>query len=106
MGENEVITAINKVGDEVRQTSERLDENTAWLARAIKRLDELNGQGDSLEHPVYEGFADRNAKLDLDWRVTMRQLAESEVRLATAVVSLAAVTEDIRHLLDIERNPE
>jgi chromosome segregation ATPase len=130
MDGNEIITALNEVRDEVRQTNVRLDENTARLDENTARLGglevhvdavehrvgslegrvdslegrvgSLEGRVGSLEDRVEQGFAGVNARLDLhEERLDAlgRQMTESEMRLATEIVSLASVTYEVRDLL-------
>jgi methyl-accepting chemotaxis protein len=92
-----------QVHEEVRQTNVRLDQTNARLDETNARLDETNVRLNSLEHRVADGFAEVGETLQLHserWDDVVRHQAESEMRLATEVVALAAVTHQVRDLID------
>jgi chromosome segregation ATPase len=101
-GNEEVITVLKEIRDEARQTNARLDQTNARLDQTNVRLESLEGRVDSLEHTTADGFAECNARLNLHaerWDVLTRRQAESEMRLATEIVSLATITREVRDLL-------
>jgi chromosome segregation ATPase len=73
---------------EVTQTNVRLDQTNS-------RLEALEGRTEFLERRVTAGFDKLAEHIDGVWRGQR----ESETRLATEVLSLAAVTHDVKDLL-------
>lgn len=102
MESNEIITALNGIRDEARQTNARLDEYNQSLNENTERLDRVERRVDSLEHRVDEGFAESKARLDVHaerWDILTRQVAASEMRLATQMASVNLMMTDVRDLL-------
>lgn len=82
MNGDEVLAVLKEIRDEAKQTNARLDQTNT-------RLESLDGRVDDfLERRVSKGLADLASKQ-----------AETEMRLATEVVSLAAITREVRDLL-------
>ncbi len=83
----EVLEVLKEIRDEAKQTNVRLEQTNIRLAS-------LEGRVDFLEKRTSSGFANLSERLE----ALARQQAESEIRLATEVVSLADVTRDVRDL--------
>jgi chromosome segregation ATPase len=86
----------------VGQTNARLDHTNARLDQVSPRLESLESRVDFLEKSVSRGFDEMSSNLGqyverLD-ALTRRQ-TDSELRLATEVLSLADVTREVRDLL-------
>ena len=82
MNGDDVLTVLREIRDEAKQTNARLDQTN-------NRLESLEGRIDFLERRASKGLADLAVKQ-----------AEVEMRVATEVVSLAAVTREVRDLLE------
>src|SRR4051812_44254528 len=86
--ESEAVEILKEIRDEAKQTNLRLDQTNV-------RLESVERRFDSLEKRVSKGFED----LVTSFSALGRRQAESELRLATEVLSLADVTRDVRDLL-------
>lgn len=86
--DGEILEVLKEIRDEAKQTNVRLAS--------------LEGRVEFLEKRTTKSFESLNASLDSHverLEVLTRQQAESEIRLATEVLSLADVTRDVRDLL-------
>jgi len=88
MNGDDVLGVLKEIRDEAKQTNARLDQTNARLDQTNARLESLDGRVDFLERRVSKGFSELANKQ-----------AEVEMRLATEIVSLAAVTREVRDLL-------
>src|SRR4051812_40277248 len=79
--DSEVIEVLKEIRDEAKQTNVRLES--------------LEGHVESLERRLGKGFDALAERIEL---VTRRQ-TDSELRLASEVLSLAGVTREVRDLL-------
>jgi len=103
--DEQVVEVLKEIRDEAKQTNARLDQTNARLDQTNARLDQTNtrlesleGGVDSLEHRLTEGFQVLAEKIDF---VNRRQ-TESEMRLATEVVSLAEYVRDLRDTIALK----
>jgi hypothetical protein len=77
-----VLEVLKEIRDEAKQTNARLDQTNT-------RLESLEGRVDFLERRASKWFAELANKQ-----------SEVEMRLATEIVSLTAVTREVRDLLE------
>ena len=86
--DSEVIEVLKDIREEAKQTNARLAS--------------LEGRVEFLEKRTSHGFATLNERLESHverLELLARQQAQSEIRLATEVLSLADVTRDVRDLI-------
>lgn len=86
--DDEILDVLKQIRDEARGTNTRLES--------------LDGRMQFLEKRMTDGFSELSGRLDahvdrLD--VLSRRQTDSELRLATEVLSLADVTREVRDLL-------
>lgn len=90
--DEEILAVLKDIRGEAKQTNARLE---SLEATTNTRFESLEGRVDFLEKRVTRGFEGLTTQLN---EVNHRQ-AESEVRLATAVLSFGDLLREVRELL-------
>jgi predicted nuclease with TOPRIM domain len=107
--DDEFLEVLKEIRDEARETNVRLESVEGRVEQTNVRLESLEGRVDqtnvhlrsldgrveSGERRFSEGFAGLTERIDL----VMRRQVDSELRLASEVLSLADVTRSVRDLL-------
>lgn len=93
---NETNTRLESLEGRVDQTNTRLESLEGGIEQSNTRLESLEGRTEFLERRLTKGFESVVEQLE---SVARRQ-AESEIRLATEVTSLADVTRQVRDLFE------
>ena len=97
-----ILEVLREIRDEARQTNHRLASLEGRVDQTNQRLASLEGRVGFLEQRTAKGFEDLNghlaAHVERIEALTRRQ-TDSELRLATEVLSLADVTRQVRDLI-------
>jgi len=97
--DSEVITVLREIRDESKQTNLRLESLEGRVEQTNLRLESLEGRFEFLEKRLSHGLEGIKTTLVESIDLLTRQQTESELRLASEVVSLADVTREVRDLL-------
>lgn len=89
MDGDEVLTVLREIRDEAKQTNVRIDQTNT-------RLESLEGRFEFIEKRVTKGFGDLSARIEAHADAQ----AESETRLASAILSLEETIHGVHNLLE------
>ncbi|HVT02659.1 MAG TPA: hypothetical protein VHL58_04700 [Thermoanaerobaculia bacterium] len=99
---DEMLEVLKEIRDEAKQTNHRLESLEGRVETTNSRLESLEGRVQFVEKRLSAGFEGLTGRLDsyverLD--IITRRQTDSELRLASEVLSLADVTREVRDLL-------
>ena len=97
--DSEIITVLREIRDESKQTNLRLESLEGRVEQTNLRLESLEGRAEFLEKRLSHGLEGIKTTLVESIDLLTKQQTESELRLASEVVSLADVTREVRDLL-------
>jgi chromosome segregation ATPase len=97
--DSEIITVLREIRDESKQTNLRLESLEGRVEQTNLRLESLEGRVEFLEKRLSHGLEGIKTTLVESIDLLTKQQTESELRLASEVVSLADVTREVRDLL-------